>query len=66
MFTAGREGQYLIYIGLSGATMKKFLPQQLVDVYNKQMESLPKAIADLLKFNKDLLPKNSWPVPNIG
>jgi beta-lactamase class A len=50
------EGQYLIYIGLSGTTMKKFplnpqpqgsvkLPQQLVDVYNKQMELLPKAIA---------------------
>jgi hypothetical protein len=50
------QGQYLIYIGLSGTTMKKFplnpqpqgsvqLPQRLVDVYNKQMELLPKAIA---------------------
>jgi hypothetical protein len=50
------ENEYLIYIGLSGTTMKKFplnpqprgsaqLPQRMVDLYNQKMEILPKSIA---------------------
>jgi hypothetical protein len=50
------EGAFLIYIGLSGTTMKKFplnpeptgtaqLPQELVQLYDQKMAILPKAIA---------------------